>query len=59
MYEIIYYKDKNGKSEVYEYMYELATKRKSNKDAKININKITNYIDLLKEYGLQMGEKYE
>ena len=46
MYEIIFYKDKNGVEPVYEYLQQLAAK--SNKDSRIKLNKINDYIDLMK-----------
>ena len=58
MYKIIFYKDKNGYSEIEEYLQLLALKRYSNKDCKIKFTKITTYIDLLSEKGLTLGEPY-
>lgn len=56
MYQIEFYEDKNGKSEIYEYIKEL--KNKNTKENKIKIKKIDMYIDLLSEYGLKLGEPY-
>ncbi|MDO4439330.1 MAG: type II toxin-antitoxin system RelE/ParE family toxin [Eubacteriales bacterium] len=56
MYEIVFYRDKEGKEPVYEYMLELA--KKNSKDARINLNKINDYIEILKQYGTQAGEPY-
>ena len=58
MYKIIFYKDKNGKSEVQEYLQVLAKTRNNNKDSKIKLNKITAYINLLSLRGLSLGEPY-
>lgn len=58
MYEIIFYKDKNDYSEVEEYIKSLASKRNNSKDCKIKFTKITTYIDLLSEKGLNLGEPY-
>lgn len=58
MYKIIFYRDKNGHSEVEEYLKLLASKRHSNKECKIKFTKITTYIDLLSEKGLALGEPY-
>lgn len=49
MYEIIFYEDKNGKSEVNEYIQKLAATRNTSKDCKIKFEKIITYIDLLKK----------
>lgn len=56
MHKIYFYKDKNGKEPVYEYMVELANK--NNKDSRIKLNKIQDYIEVLKEYGTHAGEPY-
>ena len=49
MYEIEFYEDKYGVSEVAEYIKELRRKSTKNKEARINLNKIVAYIDLLEE----------
>ena len=46
----------NGKSEILDLIEDL-TKRKD-KDSRINLNKISNYIDLLKQNGLKLGQPY-
>lgn len=56
MYSIEFYEDKNGKSEVYEYIKNL--KNKNTKEDKLKVKKIDMYIDLLSEYGLSLGEPY-
>ena len=56
MYDIEFYEDKNGKSEVYEYIQKL-TKTNSKED-KQKLKKIYMYIDLLSEYGLSLKEPY-
>ena len=56
MYVIEFYEDKDGKSEVYEYIKDL--KKKSNKQNKQKAKKIDLYIDLLSEYGLSLSEPY-
>lgn len=56
MYKIIFYTDKNGKSEIYEYMQYL--KSKNNKDARIKYNKIIAYINQLSKKGLTLGEPF-
>lgn len=56
MYEIVFYKDKNGKSDIEEYLQKLHTKK--DKDSRIKLNKITAYIDLLANNGIKIGELY-
>ena len=57
MYIIEFYEDKNGRSEVIDYIEELRNK-KENKDAKIKLKKITAYINQLSNKGLQLGQPY-
>lgn len=56
MYTIEFYEDKNGKSEIIEYLQQLQSK--PNKDNNIKFKKITSYIDNLSIYGLSLGEPY-
>lgn len=56
MHEIHFYKDKNGNIPVAEYIFELSQKK--DKDSRIKLNKIRDYIKILSEYGLQAGEPY-
>jgi len=56
LYEIHFYRDKNGKEPVIEYMRSLAAKK--DKDSKIKLNKINDYIEALKVYGTVIGEPY-
>ena len=56
MNEIHFYKDKNGIEPVLEYMRELGSKH--DKDSRIKLNKINDYIQMLSEYGIQAGEPY-
>lgn len=56
MHDIYFYKDKNGKEPVFEYMAELA--KKKDKDSRIKLNKINDYIEMLNRYGTQAGEPY-
>ena len=56
MYRIYFYRDKNGKEPVKEYIAELAAKK--DKDSRINYNKIRDYIKTLSEYGTRAGEPY-
>ncbi len=56
MHEIYFYKDKNGNEPVLEYMLELAAK--NDKDSRIKLNKINDYIEALSQYGTQIGVPY-
>ncbi|MCL2793520.1 MAG: type II toxin-antitoxin system RelE/ParE family toxin [Spirochaetaceae bacterium] len=56
MYEIFFYKDKNGKEPIKEYIKNLAKRR--DKDSRIKLNKIQDYIQILKLYGTHAGEPY-
>ena len=57
-YEVIFWQDKNGFSESQEYIYKLKEKSKKSKDARIKLNKIVEYIDILETFGTQVGEPY-
>lgn len=56
MYQIRFYRTRNGKEPVAEYIQQLA-KQKS-KDARIKLNKIRDYVKALSLYGTQLGEPY-
>ena len=56
MYNVFHYKDKNGESPTQEYIDALAAK--SDKDSRIKLNKIYEYIKYLSEAGTQAGEPY-
>lgn len=56
MHEIHFYKDKDGKCPVYEYISDLA--RRNDKSSRIKLNKIRDYIKALEQYGLQLNEPY-
>ncbi len=55
-YKIHFYRDKNGNEPVAEYIAGLAQKK--DKDSRIKLNKIRDYIKVLSEYGIQAGEPY-
>ena len=57
MYHIYFYEDRNGKQPVLEYLRELARKR--DKDSRIKLNKIGDYIEALKQHGTRAGEPYK
>ncbi|MDO4920216.1 MAG: type II toxin-antitoxin system RelE/ParE family toxin [Phascolarctobacterium sp.] len=56
MHKIYFYKDKSGKTPVADYIRELAGK--SDKDSRIKLRKIQDYINALREYGLKLTEPY-
>ena len=56
MYKIIFYRDKNGKEPVYEYIKKL--ERRAGKDSRVKLTKVHEYIRVLGEYGTQAGEPY-
>lgn len=56
MYEIESYEDKNGRSEVADFIRELNQKSSTSKESRINFNKIVAYLDLLEEFGTRVGE---
>lgn len=49
MYEIIFYKNAKGESEIQEYLEKL--RNKTDKNSKVNFAKINACIELLKKYG--------
>ena len=56
MHKIYFYRDSKGNRPVLEYMRELEDKK--DKDSRIKLNKIQDYIQTLSEYGTQAGSPY-
>lgn len=56
MYDIDFYEDERGNSDVQDFIKELREKSETSKDAKINFNKVVAYIDMLEEMGTRVGE---
>jgi phage-related protein len=56
MHEIIFYEDKNGNSPVYEYIKELS--KRTDKNSRINFNKINDYIEVLSLHGKTAGKPF-
>lgn len=56
MYQIEFYRDQNGDEPVLEYLEELASK--TDKDSRIKLNKIRDYMKILSEHGTRAGEPY-
>lgn len=56
MYQIIFYEDNRGHSQVQEYIRELREESKKNKNARILFQKVVAYFDCLEKYGTRIGE---
>jgi len=56
MFRIYFYRDKSGKEPVKEYISELASKK--DKESRIKLNKIRDYLAVLGEHGKGAGEPY-
>ena len=56
MNNVIFYRDKNGKSEIVKYLDDLKKKGTTSKSERINRNKILAYIGALERYGTRIGE---
>jgi phage-related protein len=56
VYEIIFYKDRSGREPLKEYLEELAMK--TDKNSRINLQKIREYVKYLSENGKQSKEPY-
>lgn len=56
MYTVEFYEDKNGKSEVRDYLDELKVKEDTDKNARVNREKILAYIKSLQLYGTRIGK---
>jgi len=56
MYSIEFYFDRNDNSEVIDFLKELYKSSKTNKNDRINHDKIATYMNLLKTYGTRVGE---
>lgn len=56
MYQIHFYRDSDGSEPVKEYIQKLAAK--NDKDSRIKLNKIRDYVKILSEHGTRAGEPY-
>ena len=56
MYEVKFYRDKNGQSEIIEYLDALKEKSKASKHERVNRDKILAYIGALEKYGTRIGQ---
>ena len=56
MYEVRFYRDHNGKSEIVEYLDELKERGETSKNERVNRDKILAYIGALEKYGTRIGQ---
>ena len=56
MYEVEFYRDENGKSEIVEYLDELKAKGETSKRERVNRDKILAYMLALSQYGTRIGQ---
>lgn len=56
MYSIKFYKDKNGKEPLKEYLQELG--KRTDKNSRVNFNKIRDYVLILSKYWTRAGEPF-
>ena len=56
MYEIYFYEDKDGNSPIFEYIEALS--ERTDKNSRINLKKIQDYLRILREHGKAAGEPY-
>lgn len=56
MHKIYFYKDRSGKNPVLDYLNDLS--KRTDKDSRINLSKMNDYIEALSQYGTQIGEPY-
>lgn len=55
MFEVIFYRDKDGKSDVEDYFRDLSAKAETSKTDRINIRKILAYLNNLSTHGTRVG----
>ena len=55
MYNIVFYENERGESDVYKFIMALKAAAEISKDARINYNKVIAYIDALEEHGSRAG----
>lgn len=58
VYEILFYRNRNGNEPLTEYLDDLRARAGTNKDARIKSNKIYEYLEILERYGTRAGEPY-
>ncbi|HHX13686.1 MAG TPA: type II toxin-antitoxin system RelE/ParE family toxin [Clostridiales bacterium] len=58
MYNIIFYKDKNGVSDILDLITELNNKAVTSKDERIQLKQIRFHINILEKLGTRAGEQF-
>ncbi len=58
MFDIIFYRDKTGRSEIVDYLDELQKRAETDKNARVNREKILSYMAALAEYGTRIGKPF-
>lgn len=58
MFEVLFYYDKHGESDIVNYLDTLQIKAKTSKTDRINREKILAYIGALERYGTRLGKPY-
>ena len=56
MFEIIFYEDENENSEILDYLDDLQARSETDKNARINREKILTYLEALRQYGTRIGK---
>lgn len=56
MYDVVFYSDSKGNEPIADFIYDLRQRSYTDKNARINFNKIVAYIDVLCEKGTRAGE---
>lgn len=56
MYTVEFYEDENGRSDVHDYLVKLSNDAKTDKNARVNRDKIFAYIKALETYGTRIGK---
>ena len=55
-YNVLFYRNEQGEEPVRDYLNELV--KKKDKDSRIKLNKIRDYVKILRIYGTRAGEPY-
>jgi phage-related protein len=56
MYEVEFYRDRDGNSEIVDYLDDLKSKSATSKTDRINHDKILAYMIILKQFGTRIGQ---
>ena len=58
MFEVVFYRDKDGRSEISDYLDDLEKKSETDKNARVNKDKILAYMIALGEFGTRIGKPF-